>query len=514
MFWLALGPILLILLLMVGFRWSASRSGSAGYLAALLAAVLFFRAGPQVLAFAHARALLLILDVLYIIWGAYLLFRVVDEAGGIEVIGEVLPRLTRDRGMQALLIGWAFASFLQGVGGFGVPVAVIAPLLIGLGFAPVTAVVIPSLGHSWAVTFGSLGSSFNALQAATGLGWEQLAAPAAVFLGAACLGAGAGVAYHAGASSNVGRWETFKDLILPVLGMGILMAVVQYAAAVGGLWNIAGLLGGSAGLAGGLAVILWRRRKREDGEAGFSSRRLLTALSGYLILVGLTLAVQLISPLRAYLGQIEFTLDFPRVVTGLGYSVPAGPGRVIKPLRHAGTLLSVSALLAFMVFQRAGWYREKAGLRVLSSLVRGMTSSSVGITSMVMMAVIMRDAGLTEQLADGIAGSVGRFYPLLSPWLGALGAFMTGSNTNSNLVFGLLQLRTAQVMGIPTALILAAQTSGGALGSVIAPTKVIVGASTAGLAGEEGTVLRALFPSILLLLGLISLMTAVGVFLR
>ncbi len=91
-----------------------------------------------------------------------------DEAGAIRTIGQALPYLTADRGMQALVIGWVFASFLQGVGGFGVPVAVIAPILVGLGFTPLSAVIIPSLGHGWAVTFGSLGSSFQALLAATG----------------------------------------------------------------------------------------------------------------------------------------------------------------------------------------------------------------------------------------------------------------------------------------------------------------------------------------------------------
>lgn len=506
MFWLALLPVLLILVLMVGFQWGASRAGSAGYLTALLLGLLVFRAGPRLLAFAHARALLLTLDVLYIIWGAYLLFRVVDEAGGIEVLGEMLPRLTEDRGLQALLIGWAFASFLQGVGGFGVPVAVIAPILIGLGFGPVPAVVMPSLGHSWAVTFGSLGSSFNALLAATGLGWEQLAAPAALLLGAACFGAGAGVAYLAGG------WTTVKKLLLPVLGVGALMAAVQYAAAVSGLWNIAGLLGGTAGLASGIALILgWKRGRKGRGKGSFLSRRLLTALSGYLVLVALTLAVQLIPPLGELLGRVVLTLEFPEVSTGLGYTVPAGTGRMITPLRHAGTILTVASGLAFGIFYRAGWYQEGAGKRVLGSLVKGMIPSSVGITAMVMMAVIMRDTGMIEQLAEGLSRAVGSLFPLLSPWVGALGAFMTGSNTNSNLVFALLQLRTAEVMGVPAAVILAAQTSGAALGSVIAPTKVIVGASTAGLVGEEGRVMRALLPYIFLLLLLLSGLTAVGV---
>jgi lactate permease len=147
-FLLALIPIALIIVLMIGFRWGAARAGAAGYLSALLIAIIFFGAGPKLLAYAHTRALLFALDVLFIIWAAFLLYRVADEAGAIRTIGQALPHLTADQGMQALIIGWAFASFLQGVGGFGVPVAVIAPILIGLGFTPLLAVVIPSLGHA------------------------------------------------------------------------------------------------------------------------------------------------------------------------------------------------------------------------------------------------------------------------------------------------------------------------------------------------------------------------------
>jgi lactate permease len=94
-------PIALILILMVGLRWGAARAGGAGYLSALLIAILAFGAGPELLAYAHAKALLLTLDVLYIIWAAFLLYRVADEAGAIRQIGQSLPYLTADQGMQA-----------------------------------------------------------------------------------------------------------------------------------------------------------------------------------------------------------------------------------------------------------------------------------------------------------------------------------------------------------------------------------------------------------------------------
>jgi lactate permease len=140
-------------------------------------------------------------------------------------------------------------------------------------------------------------------------------------------------------------------------------------------------------------------------------------------------------------------------------------------------------------------------------------SSSVSIASMVAMAVIMEHAGMTDTLAYGLAEGMGAFYPLVAPWIGALGAFMTGSNTNSNVVFGALQLRTAELLGLTASIILAGQTAGAALASVMAPTKVVVGASTAGKAGKEGDVLRKLLIYTGILVLLVSVLVMLGVWL-
>ena len=119
--------------------------------------------------------MLLSLDVMYIIWTALLLFHTASEAGAIQDIGQALTRLTASRTLQGLLVGWLFVSFLQGMGGFGVPVAVTAPLLVGLGFNPIQAVLIACIGHGWAVNFGSLATSFQTMIAVTGLPGELLA---------------------------------------------------------------------------------------------------------------------------------------------------------------------------------------------------------------------------------------------------------------------------------------------------------------------------------------------------
>jgi len=499
-------PILIILVLMIGFRWGAVRAGAAGYLAAFSIAALFFGADGTILAYAHTKALLLSVDVLFIIWAAYLLFRVADEAGAVRVIGVALPGLTADKGMQALLIGWVFASFLQGAGGFGVPVAVTAPLLAGLGFNPLAAVLIPSVGHGWAVTFGSLGSSFNALLSATGLDAATLAPFSALFLGLACLLTGPLVAHVADG------WRSVRRLLVPALVIGAVMAATQYAVVVGaGLWNLGAFAGGLAGLAVSVWVARWRGA-RKGGERG-GGRRLLVALSAYLVLVALTVFILLIPPVKAWMGQVVVQIPFPETVTRLGYVSPAGMSRPMPVFTHTGAILVYAGVISFFIYQREGLYRGGAAGRILGGTLRAMLPSSLGIVEMVAMAAIMQQGGMTEALAQGLASAAGAFFPFVAPWIGAVGAFMTGSNTNSNVVFAGLQMRTAELLGCNLPVILAAQTAGAALASVAAPTKVVVGASTAGMAGKEGEVLRALAVYTALLVLSVSLMAGLGVLL-
>jgi lactate permease len=122
------------------------------------------------------------------------------------------------------------------------------------------------------------------------------------------------------------------------------------------------------------------------------------------------------------------------------------------------------------------------------------------------MAVAMDNSGMTYVLARGISQAAGSAYPLVAPFIGLLGAFMTGSNTNSNVVFAPLQQQAASLLQISALVILGAQTTGGSLGSMLAPAKVIVGCSTAGLAGQEGQVMKKTLPPGLIIGGVVGLL--------
>ncbi|HHS96799.1 MAG TPA: L-lactate permease [Chloroflexi bacterium] len=480
---LALVPILVILVLMLGLRWKGVRAGPVGWLTAVVVAALRFGAGWPVLFWAQVKALFLALWVLYIIWAALLFYRVTDEAGAVEAVGAALTRLTTDRALQALLVGWVFAAFLQGVGGFGVPVAVVGPLLVGLDFPAVAAVVIASVGHSWAVTFGSLGSSFYALMAATGRAGEELAGPCALLLGVACFLCGAGVLWAAGG------WRALREGWLPLLVLGGAMAGTQYLVVTHGLWPIGAMSGGLAGLGAGMLWARWRARGRASPERQRgSSADLRWAAVPYGLLVGLILLARLVGPVEAFLGQVVIRVPVPELATARGWVTPAGATRSINLFGHAGALLVYASLLTYGLFRWRGAYRPGVARRIVREVVRRGVPSGVGIATMVGMAVTMEHAGMIHLLAEGIARAVGPAFPLASPFIGALGAFMTGSNTNSNVVFGALQERVAILVGMSPLLALAAQTTGGAIGGMFAPAKVIVGCAPVG--ADEGATMR------------------------
>ncbi|HEY76077.1 MAG TPA: L-lactate permease [Thermoflexia bacterium] len=504
---LALTPILVILVLMLGFRWKGVQAGPVGWLAATLIAAFRFGAGWEVLLWAQVKALFLALWVLYIVWAALLFYRVTDEAGAITTIGAALARLTTDRALQALLVGWVFAAFLQGVSGFGVPVAVVGPLLVGLGFPAVAAVVIASVGHSWAVTFGSLSSSFYALMAATGRSGEELAAPCAVLLWVACFLCGAGALWAAGG------WRTVREEWGPLLVLGTAMGGTQYLVVTHGLWPIGAMSGGLAGLGVGVLWARWRvRGTASPRPANDLPIDLRWAVAPYGLLVAIILLARLVGPVETFLGQVVIRVEVPELVTARGWVTPAGATRSINLFGHAGALLTYASLLTYGLFRWKGAYRPGVVRRIARDVVRRGVPSGVGIATMVGMAVTMDHAGMIHLLAEGIARAVGPAFPLASPFIGALGAFMTGSNTNSNVVFGALQERVAALVGMSPLLALAAQTAGGAIGGMFAPAKVIVGCAP--VEADEGATMRKTMTYGMVILGTLGGVVAVMGWLR
>jgi len=228
----------------------------------------------------------------------------------------------------------------------------------------------------------------------------------------------------------------------------------------------------------------------------------LGALAPYGLLTVLALGASLIEPLRAWLNQPMFGFAFPAVVTGMGISTPAA--EQYSPLHmfaHPGATITVTALATWSVFYVNGYFTQwklrsdKNLPGVLSGLIGSAVPASVPIIAFLILASIMKLSGQNTMLALGIAAIAPAYvFAFLANGIGILGAFITSSSTSSQVLFSELQVNLAKAKGLPEATILAAQSAGGAIGNAIAPANVVMGASTTGINGQEGAILRKTLP--------------------
>jgi lactate permease len=285
------------------------------------------------------------------------------------------------------------------------------------------------------------------------------------------------------------------------------MAGMQYLLVVANMWTLGGLGASLAGLVACLAVARLKIYNRTQPADIQSDMELGWALSAYLILIVTVFIGVMVAPLRDFMGQVKLSLSFPEITSLKGWVTPAGKGKAINIFGHGGALLVYASVISYLVYAAKGYYSRGAFTQIFKKSIKSGVPTSLGIVSMVCFAMIMDHCGMIYLLAEGVSRVFGGLYPFFSTWIGLLGAFMTGSNTNSNVVFGVLQMKTAELAGLGIAVILAAQTTGGALGSMIAPAKILVGCSTVGLSGKEGPVLQTTIRYGLLITTLIGIFT-------
>jgi len=485
---LSLSPVIVILVMMLVFKWGGSKAGALGWVWSILIAFIFFGFNFKVLLYSQLRGLFLSLDVLLIIWAALLIYNVAEEAGAVRVIGLALPRLTPDRMMQGLLLGWLFASFLQGMGGFGVPVAVCAPILVGMGYDPILSIIMTAIGHGWAVSFGSMATAFESLIAVSGVPGLLIAPYAAILLALSFVPTGVIITFL-----GTG-WKGVRHAFPAILSVSLTMGATLYLLNTLGLWSLSTIGPSLVGIA--TLFLLTRlpayhgvRTVIANGGQELSPRDLLLRLTPYILLVVIGFSVILIQPLNTFLNQVGISFKYPEIISGLGFVTPAESSATIHPFSHPGTVLLVSVLLSSILLKRKGLITRTSPRRILSVTAHNAVDASLGVVMMAGVSTIMTHVGMTSTLARGIAETInGVIYPAVAPFVGVMGAFLTGSNNNSNILFGALQAEAAALLKLNVPLILAAQNAGGSLGSVMSPTKLIVSCTTVGLGGQEGKV--------------------------
>jgi lactate permease len=500
-------PIVTLLVLMIKFKWGAVKSAPIGLLVALISGYLFFKAPITLIFFESVKGLWNAITVLIVIFPAILIYEVTYEAKAFTALRTGMQKISRNELLQILAIGLVFVSFLQGITGFGVPVAVGAPILVGMGLKPIWAVSITLLGHAWANTFGTLGVAWEALIMQTNLHNSPLYAMtafwAASFLWIFNFIAGIIICWWYGGKIAV-RKGFIAILLISIIQGGGQLLLTQFNPTLAAFFPTSIAL---------CAILLlgkfpsytqnWyiqdspvMNRENIDYSGDDTTKmNLPQAFFPYLCLILITCIVLLINPINDYLGQIQLGFPFPETKTAYGYlNKKVLIYSPISPFTHAGILLFVSALFGFFFFHFLNFLKLSSFKIILWRAGRKTAPSALGIISLLIMSKIMLGTGQILILAEGTASLTKLYYAPLAPFIGILGAFITSSNLASNIIFGNFQQTTATILNLNQALILGAQTAGGAMGNTISPGNVLLGTTTTGILGGEGIIIKKLMP--------------------
>jgi lactate permease len=362
-----------------------------------------------------------------------------------------------------------------------------------MGVAPVLAVTAGAIGHSWAVTFGGMGLTYQTLLSVSQMNPSEIIPPAVTLLGIACLFTG----FSAG--KVLGAMHAWKKILLT----GLVIAGVQFSVAMAGFPQLGSFLAGAAGVGFGWLI---SRAPRSQEEAP-SDPRLRAALVAYGGLVLINILIGVPGPLNILLSNLHWQAILPATETITHFSMPQSGAQLFKPILHPAFPMLLVTFFTWFFLRKSELGKDCSLKDAWETTVKTALPATVGVIFTIGLASLMEYCRMTLLIAEGLAALLQSSYPLTAPFVGVLGAFATGSNNNSNILFVPLQKAIATLLSFSPAWLIAAQTSGGAIGAMVAPAKLIVGCSTVGLVGREGEVLRKTLPYVLILATLIGAVT-------
>lgn len=532
----AIAPLATIAVLMVGFYWPATRAMPVAWLVAIGSGV-YWGMNTQWIAAASIVGFITATNILWIVFGAILLLYTLKETGAFDAISQGFVSVSEDRRVQVVLLVFLMGSFIEGAAGFGTPAAIIGPLLVGLGFPPMAAVVIALTGNLMAITFGAVGTpliigmidifgdvSHIQSQVTGEAGFASIAAwVGEIGTWAATFHVIVGVLLPFIGVAMMTRFFGEKRSIRPALEVLPLTLFAWFAFSVP-YWLTAAFLGpefpGLIGAMIGLFVTVGALRAgyfhpdeewdfapqsawpdhwvgdidpatdegpavAADGGTVDRSMSLSMAWTPYVLLAVLLVLTRAWDPLANVLTS-TLVLEWTDILsTGLGDSIQVLylPGAVFVFI-HMLTI-PMHGMSSQEVTNAWTETAEKVAPAVVALLFAVAT-----VQIMLQSGDAVGAEGMLIILSDSMANLTGAAYPFLAPLVGALGAFLAGSNTVSDILFGTFQYGVASEIGAPHTILLGAQAVGGAIGNLIAVHNVVAALAVVGLVGEEGRVIR------------------------
>ncbi|MBE00253.1 MAG: lactate permease [Gammaproteobacteria bacterium] len=532
---LSLLPIVSVAIFLVMLRWPASRAMPIAYIvAAALALFVWQLPIPKILA-ASVNGLIIAGTLIYIIFGAILLLNTLQQSGAMNTIRQGFSDITPDRRIQVIIIAWLFGTFIEGSAGFGTPAAVAVPLMVGLGFPAMAAVVAGMIIQSTPVSFGAMGTPIlvgvntglsadpGMIAYATELGfseWEDFLA----FIGTkiAIIHAAAGTfipllvtavmtRFFGANRSFADGFKVWKFAIFAALSMTIPYLIVatflgpEFPSMFGGMIGLAIVV--TAAKNGFLMPDdsdNWDFDAKENWEAEWTGTMqsdnsasadrapigLIRAWSPYLFVAGLLVLTRL----RALNMEAFLRSDHPLITWSWTEIFGSDISASFQPLWSPGTIFIIVSLITILVH---GLKASEYKVALNSSLKTLIPASTALVFTVPMVQVFINSSGggagyeqMPIALAEGVANLAGSAWPFFSTFIGGLGAFVAGSNTVSNMMFSLFQFGVGErILADPT-WIVALQAVGGASGNIICVHNVVAASAVAGLIGKEGSVIR------------------------
>ncbi|WP_394742803.1 L-lactate permease [Natronococcus roseus] len=545
-------PLVIVAVLLVGLLWPATRAMPIAWIAALAVGYIWWNNPPDYLAGSSFVGVMTALEILWIVFGALVLLYTLMQAGAFDRINKGFTAVSDDRRVQIVLIAFFLATFIEGAAGFGTPAAVVAPLMLALGFPALAAVIAALIGHIIAVTYGAVGTPIIVgIQDPLMIYEDQIVNDGGMSV----------VEYSHEVAAWAATYHALTGFLMPLFAVGMVVYFfsppdersLKPALSVWPLCLFSGfafaipywisawfltaefpaLIGAMVG--GAITVSLlqrgyllpddeWHFPPREqwadhwvgaiepgseeaDGPVpnGGEQMSLLKAWSPYIVLIVLLVVTRVIDPISetitdadlgadiAVAGLGEFTVGVVIVWNEMfGYDLAAD----IEWVNAPGFWLLLSAIIAIGIFGMSGQQVKAAWAEATQKLV----SPFIALIFVIAMVQVMIQSGgapgapevgsMIEILAIATADATGPLYPALAALIGALAAAMVGSNTVSNITFGGFQFTAAHELDLPSQIVVGTQAVGGAIGNLVAIHNIVAALATVGLVGQEGRVIR------------------------
>lgn len=545
----AFSPIVVAAILLVGLNWPAKKAMPVAFALTVAIALTFWDMSANRVLASVLQGFGITISVLWIVFGAIFLLNTLKHTGAITTIRNGFTDVSADRRVQAIIIAWCFGSFIEGASGFGTPAAIAAPLLVAIGFPALAAVLMGMMIQSTPVSFGAVGTpiivgvnkgldthNITETLISNGSSWDvylqQITASVAITH--AIVGTLMPVLMAMMLTRFFGKnksWTEGLDILPFAIFSGLAFTVPyaltgvflgpEFPSLIGGLISLALVV--TAAKKGFLVPksqwdfpeekswpAEWLGSLKIDiEEIKAKPMGLALAWTPYVLLAVILVASRVSSEFKSLLAGVS--LSFNNILAETGIST------AIQPLYLPGGILVFVALLAVILQSRSATPLIKAFGESSKTLIG---AGFVLVFTIPMVRIFINSgvngaelASMPVTTANFAAGLVGDAFPALSATVGALGAFIAGSNTVSNMMFSQFQFEVAQTLSISSVMIIALQAVGAAAGNMIAIHNVVAASATVGLLGQEGATLRkTIIPTFyyLVMTGLIGLVVIYG----